>query len=196
MSKIGLGLILLILPFSSAFAQKTDSLKADTNLLNKYRLDPRKNTLPIRVRPMQISEEQIPIELLDYKVSYWHKSIVFGLNFNQSAFSNNWSAGGVNAVALGTNFDFRTEYSKSPFDYTTELNLIYGISKNKAQSSRKTNDRIFLDNKVASQLSKHWYFFGSLSFESQFAAGYTYADANGNVVNDGLMISNFMSPGY
>ena len=66
----------------------------------------------------------------------------------------------------------------------------------KGQGSRKTNDRIFLDNKLASQLSKHWYIFGSLSFESQFAAGYTYTDANGNPANQGLIISDFMAPGY
>jgi hypothetical protein len=196
MSKISPGLILFLLFTLSASAQKTDSLKADTNLLNRYRIDPRKNALPIRSRPIQISEQQIPVDLLDYKVSYWHKNVVFGLNFSQSAFSNNWSAGGVNAVALGTNFDFKAEYSKSPFDYTSELNLIYGISKNKGQTSRKTNDRIFFDNKVATQLSKHWFFFGSLTFESQFGPGYTYEDADGNVLDNGLLISNFMSPGY
>ncbi len=196
MSKIGLCLILFILSVSSAFAQKPDSLNVDTTLLNRYRLEPRRNAFPIRIRPLQISEEQIPVELLDYKVSYWHKSVVFGLNFSQSAFSNNWSAGGVNAVALGTNFDFKTEYNKTPFDYTTELNLLYGISKNKGQTSRKTNDRIFLDNKVATQLSKHWFFFGSLSFESQFDKGFQYTDASGNPANPPLLISRFMSPGY
>jgi Protein of unknown function (DUF3078) len=196
MSKIGLCLILFILSVSSAFAQKPDSLNVDTTLLNRYRIEPRRNAFPIRIRPLQISEEQIPVELLDYKVSYWHKSIVFGLNFSQSAFSNNWSAGGVNAVALGTNFDFKTEYNKSPFDYTTELNLLYGISKNKGQTSRKTNDRIFLDNKVATQLSKHWFFFGSLSFESQFDKGFQYTDASGNPADPPLLISRFMSPGY
>jgi len=196
MLKFGFGLIVFTLFFSSAFAQKADSLKADTNLLNRYRIDPRKDAFPIRIRPIQISEEQIPVELLDYKVSYWHKSIVFGLNFNQSAFSNNWSAGGISSVSLGTNFDFKAEYNKTPFDYTSETNLIYGIAANKGQGERKTNDRIFLDNKVASQLSKHWFLFGSLSFESQFSAGYNYVDANGNAINQGLLISNFMAPGY
>ena len=197
MSKIGLGLLFLLIRAAPAFAQTTtDSLKVDTNLLNQYRLEPRKNSLPIRIRPVQIQEQQIPVEMLDYKVSYWHKNIVFGLNFAQSAFSNNWSAGGVNAFALGSNFDFKAEYNKSPFDYATELNLIYGISKNKGQSSRKTNDRIFFDNKVATQMSKHWYFFGSLTFESQFSPGYNYVDATGAPADPGLLISNFMSPGY
>ena len=97
-----LGIIIFLLFFSSAFGQKTDTLKADTNLLNKYRLDPGKNALPMRSRPVQISEQLIPVELLDYKVSYWRKSVVFGLNFNQAAFTNNWSAGGISSVALGT----------------------------------------------------------------------------------------------
>lgn len=196
MVKNFLGLILFTFFFSSVFAQQTDTLKADTNLLNKYRIDPGKNALPVRLRPVQVSEQLIPVELLDYKVSYWRKSVVFGLNFNEAAFTNNWSAGGVSTVALGTNFDFKAEYNKTPFDYTTETNLIYGAAATKGQGSRKTNDRIFLDNKIASQISKKWYFFGSLSFESQFAAGYTYTDANGNAVNQGLLISDFMAPGY
>ncbi|WP_426669843.1 DUF3078 domain-containing protein [Mucilaginibacter sp. McL0603] len=196
MSKIGLGLILLVLSVTSASAQNTDSLKVDTNLLNKYRIEPRKNALPIRIRPVQITEQLIPIELLDYKVSYWHKTLVFGLNFNQSAFTSNWSAGGISSVALGSTFDFKAEYNKTPFSYTSETNFIYGIAANKGQGARKTNDRIFLDNKVASQLSKRWFLFGSLSFESQFSQGFTYTDANGNEINQGLLISNFMSPGY
>jgi len=185
----------------SATAQKTDtlkkdSLKIDTNQLNKYRIDPGKNAFPFRFVPMQIKEEQIPVTMLDYKVSYWHKSVVFGLNFSQSAFTKNYSAGGVDAIALGSNFDFKAEYNKAPFDYTTELNLLYGVSKNQGEGSRKTNDRIFFDNKLASQLSKHWFFFGSLTFESQFSAGYNYTNPDGTDAQNPYMISNFMSPGY
>jgi hypothetical protein len=196
MSKIGLGLLLLVLSVTSASAQNTDSLKVDTNLLNKYRIEPRKNALPIRIRPVESTEQVVPIEVLDYEVSYWHKTLVFGLNFNQSAFTSNWSAGGISSVALGSTFDFKAEYNKTPFSYTSETNFIYGIASNKGQGARKTNDRIFLDNKVASQLSKRWFLFGSLSFESQFSQGFNYTDANGNELGKGLLISNFMSPGY
>src|ERR1700749_68696 len=122
MLKTIFGLILFLLFFSTAFAQQTDTLKADTNLLKKYRLDPGKNALPVRQRPVQVTEQLIPVELLDYKVSYWRKSVVFGLNFNQAAFTNNWSAGGVSSIALATNFDFKAEYNKTPLDYTTETN--------------------------------------------------------------------------
>jgi hypothetical protein len=198
MYRTGFGLFLLfIISFVlSATAQKTDSLKTDTNVLNQYRIEPGKNSLPIRYRPIQIQEQQMPVNFLDYKVSYWHKSVIFGLNFSQSSFSKNYSAGGVNAIALGSNFDFKAEYNKTPFDYTTELNLIYGISKNQGQGSRKTNDRIFYDNKIANQLSKKWFFFGSLTFESQFDKGYNYLNADGSNAQNPFLISNFMSPGY
>lgn len=188
-------LILLLCATLSASAQKTDSLKVDTNQLNKYRIEPGKNALPQRFREVQIYREQVPVTMMDYQVSYWHKSVLFGLNFSQSAFSSNYAAGGISAIALGGNFDYKVEYNKAPLNFASELNLIYGISKNKGQGSRKTNDRIFWDNKIASQLSKKWFFFGSLTFESQFDKGFNYtADSLGNPINQ--LISNFMSPGY
>lgn len=188
--------IYLTLP---AFAQTTDSvkkkpdsLKVDTNLLNKYRIEPRHNALPIRIKPAQIHEELIPVAMLDYKVNYWRKWITFGINLNQSAFSNNWSAGGVSSLAIGGNFDYKTEYNKAPFDYTSELLMLYGRVTNKGQVARKTNDRLFFDNKIATQLSKKWFFFGSLTFESQFDKGFQYP-ADGSAPQ---LISQFMAPGY
>jgi len=193
---LGISTLALLLAGSAAFAQKPDTLKIDTNLLKSYRIDPPKNALPVRSRPIIIHPEAIPVTDLGYQVSYWRKSLTVGINVNQAAFSNNWSGGGISSIALGNNFDFKAEYNKQPLDYTTELLLIYGISKSKGLLARKTNDRIFFDNKLSTQLSKHWYFFGSVSFESQFAKGFNYSnDASGNP-NIQTLISNFMSPGY
>lgn len=199
MVKTGIGLFFLLSVcfVLNANAQtdtlKKDSVKIDTAVLNRYRLYPQKNAIPVKTKQIQIQEELLPVSLMDYKVNYWRKNITFALNFNQAAFSNNYAAGGITSVALGSNFIYHVEYNKAPFSYVSELNLLYGKSKNKGQGSRKTNDRIFFDNKVASQLSKHWFFFGSLSFESQFDKGYQY-DANN--LTPPLLISNFMSPGY
>lgn len=200
MFKTGIKLIfLLALIYSAtAYGQTTDTLKKDTvkidtALLNKYRIDSRRNAIPVPPAPLQIRQELIPVTMLDYKVSYWRKSITFGLNFNQSAFTNNYSAGGVSSVALGSTFIYHTEYNKAPFSYVSELNLQYGKSKSKGLGSRKTNDRIFWDNKLATQMAKHWFFFGALSFESQFDKGYNYDPNN---VLPPTLISNFMAPGY
>jgi hypothetical protein len=186
----------IILIFNTASAQQTDSLKKDTvkidtAVLNKFRIEPRKNAFPTRMRPLQLQAEQVPVTMLDYKVSYWRKWIAFGININQSGFSNNWSGGGTNNFAIGGTFDYKTEYNKAPFNYTSQLILIYGKSRNQGHIARKTNDRIFWDNKIATQLSKSWFFFGSVSFESQIDLGFQYFD-NSNP----LLISRFMSPGY
>ena len=192
----GLICSILLLSGLSAIAQKTDtvktdSIKTDTTLLNKLRIDPGKNELPVRVRQIQITPIAIPVTLPDYQFSYWHKWTVFNINFNQSGFTKNWTGGGASNLALNVNYDFKAEYNKSPLDYTTEVNLLYGTSKIKGEGLRKTNDRIFYDNKLATQLSKHWLFFGALTFESQFDNGYTYQDPL-----PPLLISKFMSPGY
>ena len=72
--------------------------------------------------------------------------------------------------------------------------LQYGKIKNKNQLQKKNNDRIFWDNKAALQLSKNWYFFGSVTFESQFDNGFSYAGGTDGEVP--TLISRFMSPGY
>jgi hypothetical protein len=198
MSKYSCCIATLVLLFAgiTARAQKPDTSKIDTNLLNRYRIDPPKNPLPVRSRAIIIRPELIPVTPLNYEVSYWRKSMVVGINLNQAAFSNNWSGGGVNSIALGNNFDFKAEYNQKPLDYTTELLMVYGISKTKGQIARKTNDRIFFDNKLATQLSKKWYFFGSVSFESQFADGFNYTNDASGKPNIPVLISKFMAPGY
>jgi hypothetical protein len=192
----GLFFLILLFSFTAVLAQSTDtskmdSIKIDTAMLNKFRLSPQKNALPVLNRPVLIAPELIPVSLPDYKYSYWHKLIVFNLNFNQAAFTSNWTGGGVNSVALNSNFDFKAEYNKAPLDYTTELNLVYGTAATKGQGTRKTNDRIFFDNKLATHISKKWLFFGSLTFESQFSNGYNYTDTTAP-----QKISGFMAPGY
>jgi hypothetical protein len=190
--------LLLSLVFNNLLAIKTDTVridtvKIDTNLLNKFRIEPGRNILPVHLQPLNLRPEYLPIPDLDYKVSYWRNNVIFGLNLNQSAFSNNWKAGGVSSIAFGTNFDYKTEYNKDGKDFTSELIFLYGKLKNRGQIERKTNDRIFWDNKVSLSFSKHWNFYGSLSFESQFDNGFTYSD-DPNVAP--ILISRFMAPGY
>jgi hypothetical protein len=128
-------------------------------------------------------------------VNYWRNLTSFGLNVNQVAFSENWGAGGVNSLSLGGQFSYKTDYNKEDKNLASELILQYGTLNNKGQLARKTIDRIFLDNKVALKLSKSWYFFGSLNFESQFDLGFAFSkDAQGNEKR--TLLSKFMAPGY
>lgn len=180
---------------SSGFAQKNDN-EADTVILKTLKQYPRKNSLPVR-KPVLYPENVVlekPVSL-NVAVNYWRNWTAFGLNINQATFSDNWGGGGVNSLALGGQFSYKTDYTKDDKNYVAEFLLKYGKLKNKGQLSRKTADRIFLDNKVSLKLSKNWGFFGSVNFESQFDMGYSYSkNAQGNEIR--TLLSRFMAPGY
>lgn len=178
-----------------AYSQNSTS-ETDSVILKGLKQYPRKNTLPVR-RPVLFPETVVlnAESSLDLKVNYWRNLTSFGLNINQAAFSENWGAGGVNSLSLGGQFSYKTDYNKEDKNLASELILQYGTLNNKGQLARKTIDRIFLDNKVALKLSKSWYFFGSLNFESQFDLGFSFSkDFQGNEKR--TLLSKFMAPGY
>ncbi|SDM75732.1 DUF3078 domain-containing protein [Pedobacter antarcticus] len=184
---------LFILFAVSAQVQAQDVDSVPVNIKN-YDLKLKRSPLPvlngiIDFRPVDIS----PV-VISSKVNYWKTTTAIGINVNQSSFSNNWTGGGVNSLAVGGLVNYKAEYVKENYSYVTELNLQYGKIKNRDQLQKKTNDRIFWDNKAAFQLSKNWYFFGSLTFESQFDNGFSYSTINN--VETPTLISKFMSPGY
>jgi len=186
---------LIIGSASLAYSQNTGN-EPDTLILKELKQYPRRNTLPVR-RPV-LFPETVALSAasdLDLKVNYWRNLTSFGLNINQAAFSENWGAGGVNSLALGGQFSYKTDYTKEDKNFVSELLFQYGTLNNKGQLARKTIDRIFLDNKVALKLSKSWYFFGSVNFESQFDRGFSFSrDALGNEKR--TLLSKFMAPGY
>ncbi|WP_423148640.1 DUF3078 domain-containing protein [Rubrolithibacter danxiaensis] len=187
--------LLIISLTAVSFCYAQEKAQQDSVDLSNLRQYPKKNALPVRQPVLQIVPVQIPEKELDIKVNYWKNWIAFGINLNQAAFSNNWSGGGVNSIALGTNFNYKVDYTKEDRNYVSEVVLQYGKLKNRDQLERKTNDRIFWDNKLALKVSKNWNFFGSVSFESQFDRGYNFGkDSVGNETR--TLISGFMSPGY
>lgn len=135
------------------------------------------------------------IKLIPLDTVYWKRSAQFGINLNQGSFSSNWKGGGVNSVALGAFFNGKSDYMKRRFNWTSEVQLQYGIVKNQGQDSRKNVDRIFLDTKLGHRLSPVWLAFGNVNFLSQFAPGYRYEElASGGERN--VLISNFLAPGF
>jgi hypothetical protein len=181
-------LLLFSVKTSIAQVERTDSLAV-------YEIKPKKNPFPTRPSIFFIYKRVILVSNMHSKFNYWKNKLSFGINLNQAAFSQNWSAGGVNSIALGSVLNYKSEYNKDGKNFTSEVILQYGKVKNEGSLERKTNDRIFFDNKGALPISKSWSFFGSVSFESQFDLGYTYGkDAQGNETRK--LISKFMAPGY
>ncbi len=127
--------------------------------------------------------------------SFWRKSFKAGLNLNQSSFSGNWKAGGVNSFGFNAFLNIKANYQKEKKSWSNEVDLLYGMVNNDGQGFRKTVDRIYLDTKYGRDFNDNWGMFTALNFSSQFAEGFKYTkDANG--VEQGNLISEFLAPAY
>lgn len=157
--------IIIILSLSSAklYAQEIDTIPINTKDMN-IRL--KRSPLPSRTLPLSFEPVKLRPAVVNAKVNYWKTKTAIGININQAQFSDNWKGGGVNSIAVGGLLNWKAEYSKNSYSYVSEVILQYGKIKNKDQLQKKTNDRIFWDNKASFQLSKNWYFFGSINSES------------------------------
>ncbi|RRN76498.1 DUF3078 domain-containing protein, partial [Pseudoxanthomonas sp. SGD-10] len=187
--------VILILGFLSSFTELQAQSYNETDTIKTQIIYPQKNSFLTRRPHFTVKRKALPFYLTYKKVNYWKSTSSFGINLNQATFSDNWSSGGVNSIALSALVNYKAEYKKDLKNLSSELILQYGKLKNKDQMERKTNDRIFWDNKASLQLSKSWYFFGSVSFESQFDAGYTYPK-NPAGEETKTIISKFLAPAY
>jgi hypothetical protein len=185
----------LLLVFSGTanlYAQEIDTIPINTKGLD---IKLKRSPLPSRTGTIPFKPVELNPIVVDARVNYWKTKTSVGINVNQATFSNNWKGGGVNSLAVGGIVNYKAEYSKESYSYVSEVILEYGKVKNKDQLQKKTRDRIFWDNKAALQLSKNWYFFGSINFESQFDSGFSYSkNSDGNEFPN--LISKFMAPGY
>jgi hypothetical protein len=162
--KVGCKFILLIFFLLSFKFAKAQREVIEPILVQE--IQPKKNLFITRPTVFFIYKRNLPFNLLNLKVSYWKNKGKFGISLNQAAFSENWSSGGVNSIALGGLLNYKGEYNKEGRNFTSEMILQYGKLKNSGQLERKTVDRLFLDSK----------------------------DAQGNEIRK--KISNFLAPGY
>ncbi|MEQ8423180.1 MAG: DUF3078 domain-containing protein, partial [Cyclobacteriaceae bacterium] len=126
-------------------------------------------------------------------LSFWKKSFKSGINLNQSSFSTNWKAGGVNSFGFNAFMNFKANYKRDKNSWSNEIDLLFGMVNNEGQGFRKTLDRIYLDTKYGYDFNENWGWFTALNFSSQFAEGFKYTkDANG--VESGSLISGFLAP--
>lgn len=123
----------------------------------------------------------------------WRRSMSTGLNLNQASFSDNWKAGGVSSIAVNAYFNAKANWKRGHKTWDNEMQLQYGLVKNKGQNMRKSLDRLYLDTKYGHRISSDWNTYVSANFLSQFTRGYQYdIDTEGN----DRLISNILSPGF
>lgn len=117
----------------------------------------------------------------------WKRAGNFTFLFNQSAFNNDWRAGGTSNMAgnIGLNYDFNYKAERTIWD--NKFIVSYGLNKIKGAAIQKTDDRLEFTSLYGKKASGYWFYSGFLNFKTQMDTG---NDANG------LKISHFFSPAY
>ncbi len=120
----------------------------------------------------------------------WKRKLVFNFNFNQSAFSANWKAGGINSVGFSSLLNYNVRYKKEKVSWNNEFDFLYGFINNDGQGFRKTLDRIFIDSRFGYKLNDKWDMIAAGNFITQFGTGYDFT------TEPEMLISAFLAPGF
>ena len=125
----------------------------------------------------------------------WTLGSLVNLNFSQ-VYLSNWLAGGQNASTFtGISSSF-ANYKKGNVLWKNSLELGYGLTKLKALSTRKSDDRIILISNFSLGRSPKLKYSALLDFRSQFSAGYSYSIDKATGLEQQTYISDFLAPAY
>jgi len=123
----------------------------------------------------------------------WDYNWVGGLNGSQAAYRN-WSQGGVNTISVTASSVFNLRYRMNKFAYALTTNLKYGKARLEGEGTRKTDDRIAVNNKFSYLFEdERWSAFGNINFSTQFDEGFDYNVPEGD---EPILISKFFAPAY
>lgn len=93
------------------------------------------------------------------------------LTFNQSAFNNEWTAGGIGSIAANilVNYDFN--YTKGNLIWDNKLIADYGVNKNDGQDDFiKNNDRLEFNSLAGKKMNGNWYYSFYFNMKTQMDA--------------------------
>jgi hypothetical protein len=122
------------------------------------------------------------------KDTTWKFSGTMGLKLNQTSFTN-WAPGGTNSYSFSGLAKLYANYRKDKISWENNLNLMYGMLKEKDENISKNEDLIDFTSVLGRDIAKKWAFTGMLNFKTQFANGF---DAD----YDTVKISTIMAPAY
>lgn len=117
----------------------------------------------------------------------WKRAGNFVFLFNQSAFNNDWRAGGTSNMAgnIGLNYDFN--YKTPEMIWDNKFIGAYGLNKLKGADVQKSDDRLEFTSLLGKKASGYWFYSGFVNFKTQM-------DSGNNAT--GAKISHFFSPAY
>lgn len=123
----------------------------------------------------------------------WDFNWVGGFNGAQAAY-NNWSQGGVNTISVTASTVFNLRYRKDRFAYALSTNLKYGKARLEGDETRKTDDKIAINNKFSFLFEDdRWSAFANINFATQFDRGFDYDVPDGTPP---ILLSRFFAPAY
>ncbi|WP_062053582.1 DUF3078 domain-containing protein [Aquimarina longa] len=127
----------------------------------------------------------------------WTRGGNISLLFNQSAFNNDWTSGGVSNIAANLSVSYDFNYRKGPLTWDNKIIADYGLTKLKDEDfSRKTNDRFEFNSLIGKQIKEsNWYYSFFLNFRTQMDQGFIYEkDEDGKDIRTSR--THFFSPAY
>ena len=114
----------------------------------------------------------------------WKRGGNVALTFNQSAFNNEWTGGGIGNTAANLLLNYDANMVKGNLIWDNKLIVDYGVNKNDGQDKfTKSNDRIELNSLVGKKAKGFWYYSAYLNAKTQLDRA-----ADGN--------THFFSPAY
>lgn len=137
----------------------------------------------------QAQEIEIPDTL-----NGWQNTWDFRLSGSQASYSN-WSQGGTSNVAASARTQFTLMTKVSRFSYGFRIDTRYGGARLSEEGLRKTEDRLFINNRFTYDLQEDdsiFKLFSNFTLRTQFDKGFDYG---GNEDGSDRLISRFMAPG-
>ena len=166
-----------------SFGQNDELIKTKEADLQKAKAD---------LAVIQANIAKINAEIISLKpIVKWNTGGYQSVNFNQGSFTN-WAKGGVNSASITLLGNVFANYKFKNWSWENNLDMAYGVLKNKGEDLRKNEDKIDFLTKVGRKASSKFSWAGLVRFESQFAPGYDF----NNESADRPVISRFAAPAY
>ena len=178
--------LLIIIGFIANVFSQNDALQ-----LKKQELENAKSSLTEAQKRVKTIEQEI-IQLTP--PVYWQKGGFGALNFNSLGLTN-WAAGGVSANSVTAIGNIYRNYKKGKVEWRNNLDLAYGLIKNKGETLRKNEDKIDFLTKGNYGITDKLSYSSLLNFKSQFAPGFDFSDPTKDD-KDREEISKFLAPAY
>lgn len=117
----------------------------------------------------------------------WKKGGNFTFLFNQSAFNNEWAAGGTSQMAGNINANYDFNYKTENLIWDNKIIVAYGLTKEKDADATKTDDRLEFTSLLGKKAKGNWFYSAFFNFKTQMDSGFD---------KTGVKTSHFFSPAY